>query len=67
MVLHGELDRMITFPHGEVLLEGLGGEAAGVTKKFVPGQAHVIPIEMRKEFSQWIEDLVKKGEALNKA
>jgi predicted esterase len=67
MVVHGGLDRMITFPHGEELLEALGGEKSGVTKKFEPGQGHVIPIEKRKEFGEWIEDLVRKAEELNKA
>jgi predicted esterase len=65
MVIHGGLDRMITFPHGKILLEGLGGEAGGVTKRFEPGQAHVIPIEKRKEFREWIEELVQKAERLN--
>jgi predicted esterase len=66
MVVHGGLDRMITFPHGEELLEALGGEKSGITKKFEPGQGHVIPIEMRKEFGQWVEELVEKAETLNK-
>lgn len=58
---------MITFPHGEVLLDGLGGEAGGVTKHFEPGQGHVIPIEMRKDFEQWVEQLVQKAEELNRS
>jgi hypothetical protein len=65
MVAHGGLDRMITFPHGEVLLERLGGEEGGVTKKFEPSQGHVFPVEMRKEFGLWIEELVLKTEKLN--
>jgi hypothetical protein len=56
---------MITFPHGEILLDRLGGEASGVTKKFIPTQGHVLPIEMRKEFGQWLEELVQKAEKLN--
>jgi fermentation-respiration switch protein FrsA (DUF1100 family) len=66
MVIHGGLDRMITFPHGEELLAALGGEEGGVTKKFEPGQGHVLPIEKREEFGQWVEELVQKAERLNK-
>jgi predicted esterase len=65
MVIHGGLDRMITFPHGEELLKALGGEDRGVTKRFEPGQGHVIPIEMRNEFGAWVEELVLKAEQSN--
>ena len=65
MVIHGGIDRMITFPHGEALLEALGGEAGGVTKHFEPGQAHVVPIEMRKVFNGWVEELVLKTRELD--
>lgn len=57
---------MITFPHGEDLLRGLGGEKAGITKHFIEGQGHVVPIELRKEFNGWIQDHVEKAEALSK-
>jgi hypothetical protein len=67
MVIHGGKDRMITFPHGEVLLEGLGGQDKGVTKRFLMEQGHVIPIEMRKEFMGWMESHIEKAEALGKA
>ncbi|KAF2758057.1 alpha/beta-hydrolase [Pseudovirgaria hyperparasitica] len=65
MVVHGTNDNMITFPHGPMLLKGLGGEEGGVTKKFIDGQGHMLPAEMRKEFNGWIEDLVRRGEELN--
>lgn len=64
MLLHGGIDRMITFPHAEVLLEGLGGREGGVTVHFEEGQGHVIPIEMRKEFQGWLEELVGKTEGM---
>lgn len=64
-VIHGTVDRMITFPHGQVLLEELGGEKAGITAHLVEGQGHVIPVEMRTTFNQWIEELVAKGIKLN--
>lgn len=60
LVMHGTSDRMVTFPHGEELLAGLGGEDAGITKIFIPGQGHVIPIEMRKEFHAWIANMIER-------
>lgn len=60
LVVHGTEDRMITFPHGETLLRELGGEEGGVTKAFFVGQAHVVPIEKRKEFHALIEGMVRK-------
>ena len=55
---------MITFPHGETLARELGGEESGITVRFIEGQAHVIPAEMRAEFRGWIEEIVGKTEAL---
>ncbi|KAF2020460.1 alpha/beta-hydrolase, partial [Aaosphaeria arxii CBS 175.79] len=40
-------------------------EEGEVEKRFVREQGHVIPIEMRKEFQQWIEGLVQRGVELN--
>lgn len=64
-VLHGTADRMISFPHGEKLLEFLGGKDGGVTWRFIDGQSHVIPVELRKEFNGWIEEMIRKGQAAN--
>ncbi|KAK3062020.1 hypothetical protein LTS18_004974, partial [Coniosporium uncinatum] len=64
LVVHGEEDRMITFPHASVLLEGLGGEEAGVRKEFVEEMGHVVPIEMREEFGRWIEEVVERTERM---
>ena len=64
MVIHGTNDNMVTFPHGQELLEALGGEESGITKKFIEGQGHVIPIEMRREFGKWVEELVAKTEGM---
>ena len=36
-----------------------------VEKRFVKGQGHVIPIEMREEFHGWMEGLIKRGKDLN--
>jgi hypothetical protein len=62
--MHGTRDRMVSFPHGEELLAGLGGEEAGVTKVYMEGQGHVIPIEKRKEFKEHIERMVVKTRKL---
>jgi fermentation-respiration switch protein FrsA (DUF1100 family) len=64
MVLHGGIDRMITFPHGEILVEGLGGREGGVTVHFEPGLGHVFMIEMREQFRKWLEELIEKSEKL---
>lgn len=65
MVVHGGKDRMIGFPNGVALLEGLGGEKSDVTVRFEMEMGHVIPIEMRKTFNMWVEELVQKAERLN--
>jgi hypothetical protein len=43
----------------------LGGEESGVRKAWFEGQGHVVPIELRQEFNELIEDMVEKGNALN--
>jgi predicted esterase len=63
-VIHGTNDHMVSFPHGQELAECLGGEEAGITVRFIEGQGHVIPIEMRSEFHEWIESLVTRTEAM---
>lgn len=65
MVIHGGIDKMITFPHVHVLINGLGGEDSGITVKLEPGQGHVIPIEMRKTFNGWVENLIEKVEKMS--
>ncbi|KAF2865222.1 Alpha/Beta hydrolase protein [Massariosphaeria phaeospora] len=49
---------------------GVEGEAdvweeGEVEKRFVVGQGHVLPIEMREEFRGWVEALVERGVRLN--
>lgn len=65
LVIHGTKDRMVTFPHGEVLLRELGGEEQGVTRSFWEGLGHVIPLEKRKEFNQLVESLIEKTRAMS--
>lgn len=60
-VMHGTEDRMITFPHGEVLAGELG---EGVRVEFLEGQSHVIPIERREMFLKVLEEMVERTEAL---
>ncbi|KAF2637164.1 alpha/beta hydrolase-like protein [Massarina eburnea CBS 473.64] len=38
-----------------------------VEKRFVRGQGHVVPVEMRGEFMGWVEALVKRGQELNES
>ena len=40
-------------------------EEGEIEKKFIRGQGHVLPVEMREEFSTWLEELVRRGEQLN--
>ena len=40
-------------------------ETGQVEKRFVRGQGHVLPIEMRGEFNGWVEELVQRGIGLN--
>lgn len=42
-------------------------EEGEVEKRFVRDQGHVIPIEMRKEFGEWLEGLVERGIKLNES
>ncbi|KAF2503396.1 alpha/beta hydrolase-like protein [Lophium mytilinum] len=74
MIVHGGSDRMIPFPHAKVLQLGLEGwdslEAAKETEAeiethFPVDQSHVIPIEMRATFMEWVEGLVEKTEKLD--
>jgi len=40
-------------------------EEGEVEKHFLVDQAHVIPIEKRKVFREWLERLIERGEQLN--
>lgn len=40
-------------------------EEGEIEKHFIKGLGHAPPIEMRKEFKEWIENLAKRGLALN--
>jgi hypothetical protein len=67
LVFHGEQDQMINFIHGQMLLKELGGEEGGVTKVFRTNCGHVAPFELRKEFKQFIADMVEKTESMSKS
>ncbi|KAI9672685.1 MAG: hypothetical protein M1831_000120 [Alyxoria varia] len=58
VVIHGTIDKMITFPHGETLLAELGGEEQSVRKEFFEGQSHVIPVEKRREYNCILEEMI---------
>ena len=40
-------------------------EKGEVDKKFIKGQGHVLPVEMRQEFKGWMETLIQRGEEMN--
>lgn len=63
-IVHGKLDRMITFPHAEVLWRELNGERGGVKQWWVVDAGHVIPIERREAFKEFVESMVEKAEAM---
>ncbi|KAF1816581.1 alpha/beta-hydrolase [Eremomyces bilateralis CBS 781.70] len=65
MVVHGTGDRMVPFVHGPMLARGLGLVEEGVVR-FVEGQGHVIPIEWRGRFNEWVEEMVARGEECNR-
>lgn len=62
--MHGTIDNLITFPHLEVLVRGLGGEEGGVTKYVFEGRGHYLPLEEREEFQRLMEVMIAKVEAL---
>ena len=62
--MHGTTDNLITFPHLEILVRGLGGEECGVTKHVFEGRGHYLPLEEREEFQRLMEVMIEKVEAL---
>ena len=61
LVIHGTVDRMITPPHGELLVKELGGEEKGVTQCMVDGRAHTLPMEWRRGLTKLIAEFVEKA------
>jgi hypothetical protein len=37
-----------------------------VEKHFIKGQGHVLPAEMREQFTEWVENLIERGIKLNR-
>ncbi|KAI9837979.1 MAG: hypothetical protein M1819_006133 [Sarea resinae] len=66
-VVYGSIDRMITPPHGQVLVNELGGEAMGTTVVIFEGRGHVLCVEERKRFERVLEAFVNKTAALDTA
>ncbi|KAL2835931.1 Alpha/Beta hydrolase protein [Aspergillus pseudoustus] len=58
-VLHGTVDRMLTFHHGELLNKEIG---EGILYKVWQGSGHMLPWEKEREFNSLIEGLVQKCE-----
>lgn len=63
-IVHGNVDKMITFPHGELLAKELGGESSGVTFVLAEGRAHGLAMEWRRDLTKVIAALVEKTHAL---
>jgi hypothetical protein len=63
LVVHGTADATVPAALGADLIAGLGGARAGVRVRWVPGQGHVIPIEMREEFGRWVRAWAERWEA----
>lgn len=61
-VIHGDLDKMIPIPHGEILVAELGGQEKGVTVTMVKGKAHGLPMEWRRELTKAVASLVERTE-----
>ena len=61
LVIHGTIDRMITQPHGELLVKELGGEEEGVTRCMVEGRGHGLPMEWRRPLTKVIAEFVEKA------
>lgn len=62
--MHGTIDNLITFPHLEILVRGLGGEEGGVKKYVFEGRGHYLPLEEREEFQKLMEVMIEKVGAL---
>lgn len=56
-VLHGTVDRMLTFHHGELLNRDLG---EGILYKVWEGSGHMLPWEKEEEMNQLVEELVQR-------
>jgi pimeloyl-ACP methyl ester carboxylesterase len=61
-VMHGTGDRMITYPHAEVLRRELG---EGVRFERFEGKGHVLMWEEREAFNRMVEEMVELGRGLN--
>ena len=61
VVLHGTEDRMITFPHGEILSKELG---EGVEMVRWEGSGHALPMEKRKEFAELVRGVIERTKDL---
>lgn len=56
-VLHGTVDRMLTFHHGELLNKEIG---EGILYKVWEGSGHMLPWEKEGEFNALVEGLVQR-------
>ena len=64
LVVHGDIDRMVTLPHGQLLLKGLGGEEKGVTWILAEGRGHGLHMEWRRNLTKVIAQHIEKAQGL---
>ena len=64
-VIHGKLDQQITYPHGQLLAQFLGGEEQGITFISVDDKAHALHIEWRRNLTKAVATLIEKVEAMS--
>jgi len=62
MVLHGSGDRMLTLPHGEILMKGLGAKRSAVRE----GMGHVLMMEDLEWFHGMLEEHLRETVKLGK-
>lgn len=62
LVMHGTEDRMLTFPHGKVLMEGLKPGMRYVRE----GKGHVLMVEECEWFHGVMEEFIGKTEAMGR-
>lgn len=63
-IMHGTTDNLITYPHANILYQGLGGENAGVTKTIFEERGHYLPLEERTALKRLIEAMIEKTNGL---
>ncbi|MCJ1447895.1 MAG: hypothetical protein MMC23_008407 [Stictis urceolatum] len=64
LVVHGTADKMLTVPHGYVLINELAGD--GLSSRIFEDSGHIIPFENRKEFKDMMSSFFERTEGMSK-